>query len=156
VALIVAVATSLAAAGEKPKAKMPLVFIDGNGAINLGSASVGKHDETMEMARDLMKFCPEVSITVKEESESAPDYELLLNRQEEHGFIARAAISQIMLLRGSDKVVLYSNKKGTVAKAVRDGCKAILADWKDRTGPTATAGDHAGDQWWQPTKGQKQ
>lgn len=158
------------AAQDAPRGRQPLVLIHGDGATYHGVGSTGKHDETMEMARDLLKKCPEVSLTVKE-ADPTPDYILQLNRQEEHGFLISAAISQIMLLRGSDQAILYSEKKGTVAKAVREGCKAIMADWRDHKpspmpaattapaatpAPPATAGVPASSaskdkQWWQAT-----
>jgi hypothetical protein len=67
-----------------------------------------------------------------------PDYALLLNR-ETIGLFGEG-LSQIMLVRGSDENVLYASKKGTVAQAVRDGCKAIMADWKQSHSPQTTAG----------------
>lgn len=112
-------------------AQGPVVFVDGNGA-EQEAARLTKvprsDDQTMEMTRDLLKSCPEISITRKEDG--SPNYFLLLNRGQEVG-IFKNAVSQIMLLDG-DKNVLYSSKQGTVAKAVKDGCKAILADWKSR------------------------
>ena len=90
----------------------------------------------MELSRLLLKSCPEISITRKEDASF--DYTLLLNRGEERGFLVKAAFSQVMLLDGA-KNVLYASKEGTVAKAARDGCKAILADWKSRRSHTQKA-----------------
>jgi len=129
--------TLSAIAQGTPRSKGPLVYINGNGATYVSQGTVAKHDETMEMARDLIKFCPEVTVTVKD-SDPAPDYVLALNRGEEH---MGAAISQIMLLRGSDKVVLWSDKQGTVAKAVKAGCHALQEDWRRGSGD-----------WWQNQK----
>jgi hypothetical protein len=115
----------------------PMVFISGQGPTSataggigtrfgaIGGASVGSHDETMEVASDLLKKCPEISLTVNEEAE--PDYILLLHRSA-GGFFAGAA-SQFMLLR-RDKSVLYANEKSSSMKASRDACKTILSDWK--------------------------
>jgi hypothetical protein len=112
-------------------AQGPVVFVDGNGA-EQEAARLTKFahtdDQTMEMTRDLLKSCPEISITRKEDA--SPNYFLLLNRGPEYGLF-RNAVTQIMLLDG-EKNVLYSSKQGTVAKAVKDGCKAILSDWKSR------------------------
>jgi hypothetical protein len=101
----------------------PVVFINGEGGTHVGNGSVAKHDETMEMARNLLKSCPEISITT---DEATIDYSLLLNRQEEH---FGSAVSQVMVLR-PDKSVMFASKQGTVARAVRDGCRAIMSDWK--------------------------
>ena len=121
-------------------AQGPTVFIDGNGSemeAARATVTVKRHDQTMELARHLLKSCPEISITRKEEP--VPDYFLLFNRGEEYGLF-KNAVSQVMLLDG-EKNVLYSSNQGTVSKAARDGCRAILADWKSRhaTVPKAPA-----------------
>lgn len=111
------------------RTRAPIVFIDGNGS-EMEAARETKHvrrdDQTMELARNLLKSCPEISISRKEDS--TPDYFLLFNRGNEYGLFANAA-SQIMLL-DREKNVIYSSKQGTVARAAKDGCKAVLADWK--------------------------
>jgi hypothetical protein len=109
----------------------PVVFVDGNGS-EQDAARETKHvrrdDQTMELVRDLLKSCPEISITRKEDGDL--DYSLLFNRGDEYGLF-KNAISQVMLL-DRNKNVLYASKQGTVAKAAKDGCKAILEDWKKR------------------------
>jgi hypothetical protein len=110
----------------------PVVFINGEGGTHVSGGSVAKHDETMEMARVLLKSCPELSLTT---DGATTDYSLLLNREEEH---FGGAVSQVMVLR-PDKSVMFASKQGTVARAVRDGCKAILADWKERRPARANA-----------------
>jgi len=102
----------------------PIVFINGEGGTHFAGGTISKHDETMEMARLLLKSCPEISVTTKE---TDSDYSLLLNRQEEH---FGSAVSQVMVLR-PDGSVISASKQGTVARAVRDGCRAILTDWKE-------------------------
>jgi len=136
-----------------PAKHQPLVYIRGSGALSvsgasffgMSSASIGKHDETIEMAHELLKTCPETSLTVSDAT-SKIDYEFILHRQDH--------ISQVMLLRFSDKTVLWSNKKGTVAKAVRDGCKAIMADWKQQSvsPAAATQSPELPHEWWQSDK----
>jgi hypothetical protein len=155
---IVAIAT----AQQPERKKGPRVFISGNGGITLtasgvavgpfagASGSASKHDQTMEMAEKMLKKCPEITITV--ERADPNDYELLLNRETIGWF--NEGLSQVMLLRASDKTVLYATKKGTVAKAVREGCKAIMADWKQRTSSAAPASTTANG-WWKPSEVQK-
>jgi hypothetical protein len=111
-------------------ARQPVVFIDANGAEQEPARqtnSVDRDDQTIELARELLKSCPEISLTRKDDV--VPDYSLLLNRGQERGFVFKAALSRVMLL-DSDKNVLYAGQKGTLAKAAKDGCKAIIADWK--------------------------
>ena len=144
-AAVIALSAALLAQQSPSRGRQPLVFIDGNGGTYAGTASVGKHDETMELARVLLKSCPEISLT-RGESNPTPDYILLLNRQEEHW---GSAASQIMLLRASDRAVLWSEKKGTVKAAARAGCEAIAADWKPRA-PTDSKSPDA--HWWNPAK----
>ena len=109
-------------------AQGPTVYISGEGGTYATAHSVATHNETMEMARTLLKSCPEISLTVAKENGKA-DYIMLLNRQEEHWL--GGAISQLMVLR-PDESVMFASKQGTVARATKDGCKAIMADWKDR------------------------
>lgn len=130
------------------KSKGPLVLINGNGNVTVtggtagnhglavGGATTSKHDQTMEMAAQILKHCPEITITVK--SDATVDYQLLLNR-ESSGPLG-GGISQIMLLRGSDLTVLYVTSNGTVARTVRAGCKAILDDWKQTHSSTSSSG----------------
>lgn len=129
----VAIGAALAFAQDAPRKGAPVVYINGEGGTHYGAGSVAKHDETMEMARLLLKSCSEVSITLKDDA--VPDYSLLLNRGEEHW---GSAVSQVMVLR-PDKSVMFASKQGTVARAVRDGCKAITADWKERKPRQITA-----------------
>lgn len=125
---------SIGAAGQGPT-----VFINGDtgvsasgsgfalGKVGVGGGTVAKHDKTAEMARVLLKSCPEVSVTVSE-TDSHPDYLLLLSREE--GAFG-GGLSQIMVLR-PDKAVVFASKQTTAARATKASCKAILADWRDR------------------------
>jgi hypothetical protein len=122
-----------------PRSKGPVVLLNGRGEVSVSGGAVAvpfvaesnttisKRDPTIEMARELLKRCPEVTLTVKD-SNIVPDYELILNQSNGGAFSDGA--SQIMLLRAADKTVLYADKKSSVQKAVNGGCKAILADWK--------------------------
>jgi hypothetical protein len=132
-ALCLLFVTSLASAQRA----RPLVFVDGNGSEREAARQtphVRRDDQTMELARDLLKACPEISLTRNEES-SDLDYTLLFNRGDEYGLF-RVAQSQILLL-DRDKNIVYSSKQGTVSRAAKDGCKAILADWKEQRVHTA-------------------
>lgn len=156
-------------AQEKDRSRGPMIFLSGRGpvtatasasgvaikgvAIGSGSASYGGNDETMSIATDLVKKCPEVSLTVSEEAK--PDYILLVNRTP--GSFFSGPNSQFMLLR-PDKSILYANQKSSRMKASKDACKAVLADW--RAGRPAIVGSQqpnnlpapATDGWWRTAK----
>lgn len=138
----------IAVAAQTPAKKTPVVMIVGNGneiytrAFGVGSSS--KHDQTIEMAQQLLKHCPEVTLTIGEEQK--PDYELVLNR--EGGGFFDIGDSQIMLVRGGSKEVLWASAKGTVAKAVKEGCRQILSDWREKQHQHIP---ERGDDWWQAT-----
>lgn len=128
-----------APAFAQTKPRWPVVLIRGEGDVTatalFGTASVSKHDQTIELAQQLLKRCPEVVFTVKDEN---PDYALFLNRADV-GFFSDGT-SQIMLLRGSDHTVLFATKKGSVSGAAKQGCKAILADWQAGRAQAAAGG----------------
>jgi len=141
--LLLFLATAVAFAQQQQADKnRPLVLISGNGNVAFVAGAASKHDQTIEMAEQLMKHCPEVTLTVSETDKKA-DYDLVLNRETIGLF--NEGESQIMLVRGSDKTVMNAIKKGTVAKAVKEGCRLILADWKNQH--PSPSGD-----WWQPSK----
>jgi hypothetical protein len=129
-------------------AQGPMVYINGDqgiagggsgfalGRVAVGGSSAGKRDETSEMAHVLLKSCPEVSLTI-DDSASHPDYLLLLNRPS-------GSLSQVMVLR-PNKAVIYASKQTTVDHATKDGCKAIMADWRDRRLHTSQTIDPQGN-----------
>jgi hypothetical protein len=125
----------------------PVIFIVGEGNISielvgLGAAGIGhssvvggsaahkainRHDQTMEMAQDLLQFCPAVSITL--DSQSAPDYFVSLNREGHPTMFGEIGSSQVMVLNAR-KGVIFVSKKATVKNAVKSACNAIAADWQ--------------------------
>lgn len=138
-------------------AQGPLVFINGDtgvsgsggafafGAVGMSSANVSKHDETAEMARELLKSCPEVSLTTSA-TEARPDYLLLLSHSERY---YSGSGNQVMVLR-PDKSVVFASKKNSVSHVTKDGCKAIMADWKDSRSRVARKSDPPPQ--WQPAQ----
>ncbi|HLJ47155.1 MAG TPA: hypothetical protein VKU01_14160 [Bryobacteraceae bacterium] len=119
----------------KTLAQTPTVLISGNGNIstnaqqygNTQQTTVSKHDQTMEMAQDFMRFCPAVEITL--DQTGAPDYFALLNRTGSPTMLGEIGMSQIMILNRR-KTVLFVAKTGTVKNAVKHACNAIAADWQ--------------------------
>ena len=124
-----------AAAQIQPTKKRPVIFVNGSGAVSIqslgfalahvaaGSTAISKHDQTIEMASQLMKNCPAEIII---QTDARADYELYLNR-ETGGW--GTGVSQIILVRPSNHAVLHAGKQSTVAKAMKEACKAVMTDW---------------------------
>jgi hypothetical protein len=116
----------------------PMVLIRGDGSTTVSAVAVGpvasasasKHDQTIEMADQLRRHCPDVTLTVSATDQKA-DYILALNAVS-GGFLIQSTFAQVILLRGSDKTVLWTGKGG-ISKAMKESCKAILSDWQVRT-----------------------
>ena len=140
--VLVSSIASAAQTASSQRSKGPIVFINGNGRITSESKDGSKdlvitppdfkHDQTMQMAQELMKRCPEASLTL-ESVEAHPDYEILLHRQP----AGIGGNSQFVVVRTSDQIIIFANQKGTVSRAMRASCSAILADWHERRGITA-------------------
>lgn len=124
-------------------AQKPVILISGNGNTNVstigaavapggvvvgaGTTSINKHDQTMEMAQDFMKSCPEVSVSL--DATATPNYFVSLNREGMMTAFGDMGVSQIMVT-DSKKTVLFVSKKGSVNRAVKAACKAVMSDWK--------------------------
>lgn len=126
--------------------RKPIVYIQGHGNIDIDSDSIGavalsgngdagassattavnRHDQTMEMTQDFMRYCPAVSLTLR--SKAHADYTVTLNREGEPTIFGELGKSQIMVLNGA-KQPIYVAKKGTVKNSVRWACNRIFADW---------------------------
>lgn len=135
VLLTVLVFSAVALAADKP-----VVVVTGEGNLEInsdGSAAYGwgwavasrstrvnKHNQTMEMAQNFLKYCPDLEVSV--DARAIPDYYVALNRE---GGLWNIGQSQIMLLN-RQKTVIYVAKKMTVKTAVRSTCKAITEDWE--------------------------
>ena len=162
VLIVMASAVFATAAHAADKAARPVVLIWGEGnltitstgtaiagsgwATGVGQGTVSKHNQTMEMAQNLLQSCPNVEVTLDRAVVS--DYYLLLNRE---GGAYNIGQSQIMALNRR-KTVLFVAKKGTVKNAVKSACNAMMADWQTNgrlaiaePGPTVApvASDHA-------------
>lgn len=132
VALLLAFASASAVlAQEKPVVLIAgegNVKIDSNGgatfigdfALGGSSTSVSKHDQTMEMAQDLVKFCPGVTVTL--DRGQSPDYYVALDRE-------AMGKSQVMVLNRK-KIVVSVMKQPSVARSIKSACVAMAADWQ--------------------------
>lgn len=114
----------------------PLVFLSSDvsistsatgfaiGPVATAGASVSKDDKTTEVAHELMKSCPEISLTL---SDTSPDYMLLVHHQPGYW----NAVNELMVLL-PDKSVLFATSNKRNSRTAKDSCKAIIADWQKK------------------------
>jgi hypothetical protein len=125
-----------ASAQDKPR-----VFISGKGTTNIATntsaggnrwfasgranSTVGAHDESMEVTKDLQQFCPGVTVTL---NQAAADYTVELDRESKQNRGLLRTNSQIQV---SNRIgdVLGSKATRTVNNASKDACSLILSDW---------------------------
>jgi hypothetical protein len=91
----------------------------------VGSAhsTVGAHNQTMELAKDFTKECPDVTVTL---SSADADYTVDMNHEAFHGLIHKN--NQIMVTNRRGDLV-FSNATRAVSHSVNDACAALHADW---------------------------
>jgi hypothetical protein len=127
-------------AGTLGQQTKPRVFISGTGNVDvrtdasatggrfwaIGSAhsTVGAHDQTMELAKDFGKQCPDVVVTLKG---TEADYTVSLNHEAFHGLVHKN--DQVMVSNRRGDVVM-SNSTRAVSHSVNDSCSVIAADWR--------------------------
>jgi hypothetical protein len=137
--LVLAGALAIATAAFGQQAK-PRVYINGTGnvdvqtnagvvvgsgwAVGSSHSTVGAHNQTMELAKDFPKQCPDVTVTL---NAADADYTLSMNHEAFHGLIHKN--NQIMVANRRGDLV-FSNTTRAVSHSVNDSCAAILADWK--------------------------
>jgi hypothetical protein len=135
--LAAAVLVAPAVAGQAGK---PRVYINGTGNIDvrtnasavggsewaLGSShsTVGAHNQTMELAKDFGKLCPDVTVTL---NGADADYTVGMNHEAFHGLLFKNNQIMVTNRRGD---LLFSNTSRAVSHSVTDSCAAIIADWK--------------------------
>lgn len=94
------------------------------GPIATAGASVSKDDKTTEVAHEIMKSCPQISLTL---SDATPDYMLLVHHQPGYW----NGVNELMVLL-PDKSVLFATGNRRNSRVVKDSCKAIVSDWRKR------------------------
>jgi hypothetical protein len=123
------------ALAQEPQAQ-PRVFLQ---AASHGNVWAARRDQSMEMAKDFAKNCPDVKVTILQ---SAADYTVILNHIEVGAF-------------GRDNQFQVANKEGDMLGGVREkggiksgsinggvkaACNVILSDWQARlAAPPAAA-----------------
>jgi hypothetical protein len=101
-----------------PKPSQPRVYLE---SVSAGSNRNAARDQSMEMAKDFLKVCPNVKITI---NQSAADYTIRLNHIE-HGLLYRDNQVEVFDKNGD----LMRNKEGgSIKKNVQQACNLIQAD----------------------------
>lgn len=131
--------SSIAVAQNNDK---PRVFVSGKGTQNVSTnaseggnhwfrtgradSTIGAHDESMEVTKDLQKNCPGMIITI---NQTAADYTIMLDRESKQN---RGLLRSNSQMQVSNRIgdVLGANATHTVSNAAKDACELILADWK--------------------------
>jgi hypothetical protein len=112
-----AVVPAVAAVGDH--SKPPRVFLD---SASKGSNRNSDRDQSMEMSKDILKSCPDVVITINQQT---ADYTIRLNHIE-HGLIVRDNQIQVFNKDGD----LMKNKEGGSIKGnIKQVCELIHQDW---------------------------
>jgi hypothetical protein len=137
---VLALALAATASATIAQQNKPRVFINGSGSTDVrtnGSAVGGRfwaygssrstisaHDQTMELAKDFTKQCPDVTVTL---NATAADYTVGMNHEAFHGVVHKN--DQVMVTNRVGDLV-FSNATRAVSHSVNDSCSAIAADWK--------------------------
>jgi hypothetical protein len=105
----------------------PRVFLQSASKGNTWNAT---RDQSMEMAKDFQRDCPNVKVTI---AQSAADYTVLLNHIEV-GLIVRDNQVQVAD-RNGDMLILHEGtgiKSGSIRGSVRIACRMITEDWNTK------------------------
>jgi hypothetical protein len=122
-------APSSAATAEPPTPTGPVTAQPtGKPRVYISSASKGSNrnadrDQSMEMAKDFERGCPDVRITI---SQNAADYTILLNHIE-HGLLVRD--NQIQVANKDGDLISTTKEGGSIKGDAKKACELILADW---------------------------
>lgn len=113
---------------QGPQSQQPRVFLQ---ATSHGNVWASRRDQSMEMAKDFQKNCPDVKVTILQ---TAADYTVILNHIEVGAF-ARDNQFQVANKEG-DMLggVREKNgiKSGSINGGVKAACNVILSDWQAR------------------------
>ena len=119
----------------------PRVYLQ---TVSKGTGWNAHRDQTIEMAKDFQKDCPDVRVTVAPDK---ADYTVVLNHIE-HGF---ARDNQIAVTN-KEGDLLATREKGGINSSVKAVCELILADWQEvslpkgkKTGPKQGSSDSVGE-----------
>lgn len=142
-AAIATILGSLLSVGLAQNVEKPRVFISGKGSVDVNSdgassgnrwfrarssrSTIDSHDESIEMAKDFDKECPDVTVTV---NQATADYSVSLNRESKKNRGLLRSNNQVMIVnRAGD--MLHAGATHAVSSATNDACSTIMADWKE-------------------------
>ena len=155
ISFVVILTLSACAAQDKPR-----VFMAGKGTVNgmtkgaaggTGSRSgwwaagrsdsvVDAHDESMELAKDFAKECPEAQVTVNQD---AADYVTSLNRESKSKKGLFSKNDQVLVSNKAGDVLLSSAVR-SVSTAAKDACRVIIADFAEHGHVKSTSASQLG------------
>jgi hypothetical protein len=104
----------------------PRVFLQANSAGNTWNSH---RDQSIEMAKDFQKHCPEVRVSVMQNN---ADYTVILNHIEV-GF----SRDNQMEVANKNGDLMTTREKGGIKGGVKEVCRIILADWEKPQTPQA-------------------
>jgi hypothetical protein len=136
---------------QQPAAQ-PRVYLQSSSKGNVWNAA---RDQSMEMAKDFQKNCPDVKITI---AQNAADYTVMLNHIE-NGPLSRDNQFQIANKEGDmlggvrEKGVLSG---GSIKGGVKNACQVIMKDWADRQAAAAQSAPAPAPADYQPGTAQVQ
>lgn len=113
-----------AAAQQQPQGPgaKPRVFMQSSSHGNQWNAH---RDQSMELAKDFERDCPDVKITL---NQSAADYTVALNHIE-HGF---ARDNQFQVADKNGDLLSHTKEGGSIKNGAKKACAQILTDWANR------------------------
>ena len=120
---------------QGPQSQQPRVFLQ---ATSHGNVWAARRDQSMEMAKDFQKNCPDVKVTILQ---TAADYTVILNHIEVGAF-ARDNQFQVANKEGDMLSGVREKggiKSGSINGGVKAACNVILSDWQARQATPAPA-----------------
>ncbi|HEY2351110.1 MAG TPA: hypothetical protein VGH83_01285 [Candidatus Acidoferrum sp.] len=106
------------------KGSLSRVYLE---SVSSGTNRNAARDQSMEMAKDFLKVCPNVRITLYQ---NAADYTIRLNHIE-HGWIYRDNQIEVFDRNGD---LMHNKEGGSIKRNVQQACELIYSDWAQQTG----------------------
>ncbi|MGA9980808.1 MAG: hypothetical protein WBQ08_19465 [Candidatus Sulfotelmatobacter sp.] len=138
--LVILVLAALASAQDN----RPRVFLQANSHGNTWNA---RRDQSIEMAKDFQKHCPDVRISL---AQNNADYTVILNHIE----VGFSRDNQMEVANRSGDL-LATREKGGIKGGVKEVCSIILADWQKPQTPQAADPAQQGQQAQPPQDSQQ-
>jgi hypothetical protein len=106
-------------AGPQHAKPQPRVYLE---SVSIGSNTNAARNQSMEMAKDFLKVCPGVKITI---NSTAADYTIRLNHIE-HGWIYRDNQVEVYDKNGD---LMHNKEGGSIKRNVQQACALIHDTW---------------------------